>query len=233
MDEEMNQGENTPDQGTEAGQGASGTADFGQLQQDFNTLKSSIDELKAMQTVASQAQVQSQQPSTAEQFAQLTVDQQKELQANPAAMLSWLEGHLNRSMARQTNDAKAYAEFPINQDPKFKAAVIEQMREFVNVDKLPKDHPTLLLRAAQMVAGRMNVGQSSNKVQNRNAPTSEAPNTIRQQNKPTKIDDSDPRIQFFKMSGYSRDPKKLEAFKAQLGPYVASQRPKGRRLTRE
>lgn len=204
---------------------------------ELSSLKQELQELKGLnQKLLSTLTPQEKKAS------ELTTEQIAQMQQNPALMAQWLKaqadsavGKIQSETRKQVYDQKAYKEFPaLETNKQFETAVLGQMKEFISTGEYSAENPMLLYRAAQIVAGKMNV-KRNNPTRSADLPTSEAPQsrTVRSpsgQRSPT-ISDNDPKIQFLKAFGIT-DPKKIEQFKKQLPEMTTIQTPRTRRIGR-
>lgn len=232
-DQETEFEEQTGEEDTEV---STNTAGVDQL----SLITEQLEELKL--TMATQLRASQAAKAPEADPAALTNEQILEFQKNPAAMLAWVTSQTKRSESKISNefakhqyDVKSEIEYPaIKTDKQFQQAVVRQMQEYINNGEYSKDHPMLQYRAAQMVAGKMNVKKSMSKTQTTEQLTSSAPSTSRgpggSQSGKAQVKANDPRVVFAELAGL--DGKKLEQFKQSLGPYTPSTRKVGRTLTR-
>ncbi len=174
---------------------------------------------------------------------QLTSEQMAEIARDPAllgqyvqAQLSQTEAKLNRQQQKVHYDKLAEDRFPaLKTNKELQQKVAQKMKEMVDVTgEYSWESPTLLLRAAEIVAPVHGGMLEVNKKRGNEASTLEASNTSSMQRRGqarTKVDENDPRLKFAELFGI-RDPKKLEAFKQQLGPYKPTERKRGRSLVK-
>lgn len=233
MSENEGSGDETADQGTV--EQTDEVDRVGQLTEELVSLKGSMEAMQAGQSQLLQAL-----KPTEKVEPQLTEKQLQEMASNPAQAAIWLKGQVEDAKTsikteaqKQIWDQNAYTEYPIlKTDQAFQKQVIRQMQEFTSTKEYAPDHPKLLYRAAQLVAGKY--VQPAKKQTSQQA-TSMEPRTgmgrKTEGSTTNKIDDNDPRVRFLKAYGIT-DPKKVEKFKSQLGPYQPSQRKAKRVLSR-
>lgn len=200
---------------------------------EFASLKAELESLKSQQF----ASVQAQTPKEPSQI--ITIEQANALKDSPEMFAKWMQmqaetakNEIRKESSKQIWDKKTEEKFPlINTDKEFKNRVSSQMREMVTQGEYTKDDPMLLYRAAQIAASEYTVSNKSfNKGNSSPSSVDSRHSTARMDAPKVKIDDNDPRVQFAKVLGIKGD--KLIKFKAQLGPYVTSQRRQVRRLSK-
>jgi hypothetical protein len=200
-------------------------------------LKSELSDIKGTQSHLLNAVKPKEEPRNS-----LTQEQIQQFQSNPALYSQFMEAETNKqlNMIRQesqksTWDAKAYADFPaIKTSPVFTNAVKQKIQELTASGEYSANHPMLVYRAAELASTKFN----NQKVQTKQNITSAEPNTrskvINDGNKKHQISDNDPRLAFAKQLPWFEDnPKKLEAFKAALDPYVEPEKKKTTTLQRK
>lgn len=175
---------------------------------------------------------------TPKQRDELTDEQVQELQKNPKKLFETIQGMVDSKVKtlvatdeRKRTDSRVFEEYPaLKTNPQFQKAVVNQMNEFIANGEYTADHPLLTLRAAQLVAGKMNV-KKDQPVAQRNQVSAASPNQIRSSSQgKVKISDNDPRVVMAREMGM--DDKKIAAFKAQLPAYVAPEKARGKTLLR-
>lgn len=173
-----------------------------------------LDYLKALQ----QPQEKKKQEFDYQQMQQFSQDPNKlaEFIENTAEKKSKA---VEQKFEKKNWDAKAYSDFEIlGTDKKFQSEVKKQMSELINDGDYTVDSPKLLYRAAQLAATRYAASNKGESSQVRHE-TSVAPsNTATLTTKRSKIDDSDPRVRFFKMIRPKATKEQVEAFKKDLSP---------------
>jgi hypothetical protein len=167
----------------------------------------------------------------------LSKEQLAKIAQDPELMAEYMQAHLTKTTkaiqaenAKAVYDKQAYERFPINADPAFKQDTINAMRELCEVDGYQKESPTLLLRAAELVASRRGTSRMDVNKRRDDALDVSNSNAVRtRRDQKVKIDDNDPRVVFAKAFGI-KDAKKLADFKATLGAYTPTVRRKGKSL---
>jgi hypothetical protein len=221
--------------GDDAENVAQGTQNQTDLSAEFAAMRAELEAMKSQQYVQQQA-AQAPEP----QIPQLTAEQAQALKDNPALMASWLQSQaenakqeIRKESSKQVWDRRTEDKFPlIKTDKEFQKRVTAQMREMTAFGEYKKDDPMLLYRATQIAASEY-VPNRSNASKNAQSQSSiESRQTMSRQDAgtKTKIDENDPRLHFAKVLGLTGE--KLKKFKEGLGPYVASQRRQGRRLSK-
>lgn len=168
----------------------------------------------------------------------LTEEQYAAIAKDPKLLGQFVKAHLQKTTNTiKTEQQKAHYDriaeerFPaLKTNKELSNKVAQKMHELVEVTGEYKwDSPTLLLRAAELVVPQQGGILDVSKKRSEGHDALDVSTTRRSPNAKAKIQDNDPRIQFAKAFGIT-DPKKLEAFKSQLGPYQAPQRRRGRSL---
>lgn len=175
---------------------------------------------------------------TPKQRDDLTDEQVQELAKDPKKLIQTINAMVDTKVKQVTTttqqreiDRKLQEEYPaIRTDPKFRNAVVAQMKEFIANGEYSEDHPMLTLRAAQLVAGKMNVSGKKEHVIQRATPSAAAPNQVRQSTVKPKISDNDPRVVMAREMGL--DEKSIATFKGTLDAYQAPERARGKTLLR-
>jgi hypothetical protein len=152
------------------------------------------------------------------------------------AQMSSTKKDMQMTQQKAQFDQKAEEKFPaLKSNKDLQQKVATKMREMVDMGEYTWDSPTLLYRAAEIVAPTMGGVQEVERRRGlqSNSEALDASNTSvhnRTRGTQTKIADNDPRLMFARAYGIDKDPKKFEAFKATLKPYVAPERKNGRSL---
>lgn len=180
--------------------------DLKALQADMAEIKAALRAAQSQQTMKTIEEPKKPQIS-AEEVAAMSKD--------PARLQAWFEkqaieakAELQKEASKHRYDALAEQNYPaLKSDDKFKTAVLQQMQEYVVNGEYSKDHPMLLFRAAQMVAGKFkgDVTSQSKTTQT----TSGEPPMIRQQKQSGKFNEKD--LAFAKVAGLPKE--KTEKFK--------------------
>lgn len=221
-------GESEETQGAASGNGPDVLSEIASMKEALNATATNINSL--VNKLQPQQQTRSEIPD-------LTPEQKAEIEKNPmrfvtetlARETAKATQRIEQESTRNSYDRRAYESFPsLNTNEKFKKDVVAKMDELIKIDGYTRESPTLLLRAAEYVAGKHGVSQPQ--APSRNQMTSLEPSGARPTNR-TKIEDSDPRVEFLKLFGVT-DPKKIEKFKSGLDPYVAPTRKPGKELIR-
>lgn len=149
------------------------------------------------------------------------------------AELSNTKAELNRQQQKVHYDKLAEERFPaLKNNRELQQKVAQKMKEMVEITgEYSYESPTLLLRAAEIVAptfGGLMDGKKKLETSSTLDVNQGSMNRQRQTQR-SKVDDNDPRLRFAQLFGIT-DPKKLEAFKNQLGPYKPTERKRGRSL---
>ena len=201
--------------------------------QDFENMKA---QLEAMQSKLYKQNQQQTKP------AGLSKEQLAEIAKDPALLGQYTQAQLDsykkeiRMESEKVKYDKQAEEFlpQMKTDKQVQQRVAQKMKELVEVTgEYTYDSPTVLLRAAQLVAPEISRGGSMNNNSNEDEGSGldvQRSNrmTTHSSKKRTKIEDSDPRLRFAQAFGYSG--KKLEEFKQTLGPYVPTRKKNGRSL---
>jgi hypothetical protein len=209
---------------------------------EVNPLEAKLAELQSQIASLTGALSAQQRPKQQEKEPELSDEQWAEIAKDPKLMGQVMKAQLNKTTSqiqkeqqKAQYDKMAEERFPaLRSNQELQRKVSAKMQEMVEVTGEYKwDSPTLLLRAAEIVAPTVGGILEVNKRRDSGASSLDAStNSVhRGREARTKIQDNDPRLQFAKAFGIT-DPKKLEAFKTTLGPYVPSQRKRGRSLMR-
>jgi len=179
-------------------------------------------------------------PKEEEAKPKLSRDQLAAIAKDPELLGQFVQAELSNTRAELTReqqkvhyDKLAEERFPaIKTNRELQQKIAQKMKEMVEVTgEYTYKSPTLLLRAAEIVAplhgGLMDTKKRSENNSAMDVSNSSSVNRARTQK--TTVGDNDPRLKFAQLFGIT-DPKKLEAFKAQLGPYKPIERKRGRSL---
>lgn len=159
MDEETGA---TEENGSEGLRDEAGAGQVENNHVDNQTLQSEIQELKSL--VTSLATARQPQQAVEDSGVTFTAEEKAAIAKDPSVIADLLQrktkeatDRIKNEATKQRYDTQAYTDYPVlKTDKKFQQAVLQQMREYVGNGEYSQDHPMLLIRATQMVAGKMN-----------------------------------------------------------------------------
>jgi len=210
---------------------------------EVNPLEAQIKQLQEQIAGLSQGLANQQRPTKKQEQVELSDEQYAAIAKDPKllgqfvkAQLTNTEKNIQRTQQKAHFDRQAEDKFPaLKSNKELQQKVATKMREMVDLGEYTWESPTLLFRAAEIVAPTMGgilEVEKRRSLQN-GSEALDASNTSvhnRTRGTHTKISDNDPRLMFARAYGIDKDPKKFEAFKASLKPYVAPERKRGRSL---
>jgi hypothetical protein len=163
------------------------------------------------------------------QELELSDDQYAAIAKDPKLMGQFMKAHIQKTTStikaeqqKAHYDKVAEEKFPaLKTNQELRNAVSTKMNELVENGEYSWASPTLLLRATEMVVPTVRGVLDVNRRRGEQGEALDATTTTVHRRNPlkSKVQDNDPRVQFAKAFGIN-DPKKLEAFKSKLEPYV-------------